>query len=234
VPVQIRTGLDVLERQGFAPLTGAVVGLVTNQTGIDAEGRRAIDLFAGATNLRLHAIFSPEHGITGDANTAVAFNGTSGKVSFGDAFDYAAKAAFSLEAWVQPSVVDATSRRIFSKETSDVAGAQGYYLVSNSTRVSFARLRDDNYETLSGPAMVAGARYHVVVTYDGTWMRLYINGVQVDASPSANSLLDTTALFTVGAKSSGGGEWGGAIDEPAVYRQALSASMVMAHYQAGL
>ena len=69
--LRVRSGLDVLERQGFAPLTGAVVGLVTNQTGVDAQGRRAIDLFAGATNLRLHAIFSPEHGITGDANTDV-------------------------------------------------------------------------------------------------------------------------------------------------------------------
>jgi uncharacterized protein YbbC (DUF1343 family) len=68
----VRTGLDVLARQDFAPLTGAVVGLVTNQTGVDAQGRRAIDLFAGATNLRLQAIFSPEHGITGDANSDVA------------------------------------------------------------------------------------------------------------------------------------------------------------------
>jgi uncharacterized protein YbbC (DUF1343 family)/CubicO group peptidase (beta-lactamase class C family) len=71
VPAPIRTGLDVLEHQGFAPLTGAVVGLVTNQTGIDAHGRRAIDLFAGATNLRLHAIFSPEHGIGGDVDAEV-------------------------------------------------------------------------------------------------------------------------------------------------------------------
>jgi len=65
-------------------------------------------------------------------------------------------------------------------------------------------------------------------------MRLYINGVQVDASPSANSLLDSTAPFTIGAKSSGGGEFAGTMDEPAVYRQALSSTMVMAHYQAGL
>jgi uncharacterized protein YbbC (DUF1343 family)/CubicO group peptidase (beta-lactamase class C family) len=69
---QVRTGLDVLARQGFAPLTGAIVGLVTNQTGVDAQRRRAIDLFAGATNLRLQAIFSPEHGITGEANSDVA------------------------------------------------------------------------------------------------------------------------------------------------------------------
>jgi uncharacterized protein YbbC (DUF1343 family) len=48
------------------------VGLVTNQTGIDARGRRNIDLLATAPGVKLAAIFSPEHGITGDANTDVA------------------------------------------------------------------------------------------------------------------------------------------------------------------
>src|SRR5439155_7906790 len=59
------SGLDVLVERGFAPLRGHAVGLVTNQTGIDARGRRAIDLIAGAPGVRLQAIFSPEHGIAG-------------------------------------------------------------------------------------------------------------------------------------------------------------------------
>lgn len=67
----VRTGLDVLVEQNFAPFQGHTVGLVTNQTGVDAQGRRAIDLFASAPGVRLTAIFSPEHGITGDATTDV-------------------------------------------------------------------------------------------------------------------------------------------------------------------
>jgi uncharacterized protein YbbC (DUF1343 family)/CubicO group peptidase (beta-lactamase class C family) len=67
----VRTGLDVLARQNFAPLAGYSVGLVTNQTGRDASGRRAIDLLAAAPGVRLTAIFSPEHGLSGDANTDV-------------------------------------------------------------------------------------------------------------------------------------------------------------------
>lgn len=63
----VRTGLDVLAAQGFAPLGRHRVGLVTNQTGVDARGRRAIDLLASAPGVRLQAIFSPEHGLTGDA-----------------------------------------------------------------------------------------------------------------------------------------------------------------------
>jgi uncharacterized protein YbbC (DUF1343 family)/CubicO group peptidase (beta-lactamase class C family) len=65
----VRSGLDVLAAQNFATLQGYSIGLVTNQTGIDGQGRRAIDLLAAAPKVKLHAIFSPEHGITGDQNS---------------------------------------------------------------------------------------------------------------------------------------------------------------------
>jgi uncharacterized protein YbbC (DUF1343 family)/CubicO group peptidase (beta-lactamase class C family) len=70
-PERVLTGLDVLADQKFAMLSGHAVGLVTNQTGIDLRGRRAIDLIAGAPGVRLQAIFSPEHGLMGQANTDV-------------------------------------------------------------------------------------------------------------------------------------------------------------------
>jgi uncharacterized protein YbbC (DUF1343 family)/CubicO group peptidase (beta-lactamase class C family) len=64
------TGLDRLVADDFAPLAGRTVGLITNQTGIDSQGRRAVDLLAAAPQVKLKALFSPEHGITGlvDAN----------------------------------------------------------------------------------------------------------------------------------------------------------------------
>ena len=70
-PGRVRTGLDVVAAQNFAMFAGHSVGLVTNQTGVDAQGRRAIDLFADAPGVRLQAIFSPEHGLGGDATTDV-------------------------------------------------------------------------------------------------------------------------------------------------------------------
>ncbi len=71
-PGGVRTGLDVVRDQKFAAFVGQSIGLVTNQTGVDAAGRRAIDLFAAAPGVRLQAIFSPEHGILGEAITDVA------------------------------------------------------------------------------------------------------------------------------------------------------------------
>ena len=58
-------GIDVLARDGFAALKGRRVGLITNHTGRDREGRSTIDLLKAAPGVTLVALFSPEHGIRG-------------------------------------------------------------------------------------------------------------------------------------------------------------------------
>ena len=52
--------------------SGKRVGLITNQTGVDSQGRRTIDVLAHAPGVKLVALFSPEHGIAGSADAAVA------------------------------------------------------------------------------------------------------------------------------------------------------------------
>src|SRR5712691_15087 len=64
-PGRVQTGLDVLEAEKFAPLRGKHVGLITNHTGVDAQGRSTIDLLAHASGVHLAALFSPEHGLAG-------------------------------------------------------------------------------------------------------------------------------------------------------------------------
>jgi len=59
-----RTGLDVLAAQKFQPLAGKRVGLITNQTGIDRQGRRNVDLMRQA-GIAVAALFAPEHGLFG-------------------------------------------------------------------------------------------------------------------------------------------------------------------------
>lgn len=61
---RVMTGLDVLEQSKFAPFEGRQVGLITNQTGIDRQGRRNVDVMLAA-GIKVAAIFTPEHGITG-------------------------------------------------------------------------------------------------------------------------------------------------------------------------
>lgn len=61
---EVQTGLDVLVANGFAPFQGKRVGLITNHTGINRDGKRNIDLMVAA-GVNLVALFSPEHGISG-------------------------------------------------------------------------------------------------------------------------------------------------------------------------
>jgi uncharacterized protein YbbC (DUF1343 family)/CubicO group peptidase (beta-lactamase class C family) len=70
----VKTGVDMLEERNFDALKVAGVakprvGLVTNQTGVDSQGRRTIDVLAHAPQVQLTAIFSPEHGVQGTADT---------------------------------------------------------------------------------------------------------------------------------------------------------------------
>ena len=61
----VELGIDTLRAQGFAPLVGKRVGLVTNQTGVDSNGTKTRILLRKAPNVRLVALYSPEHGIDG-------------------------------------------------------------------------------------------------------------------------------------------------------------------------
>ncbi|HET6979586.1 MAG TPA: exo-beta-N-acetylmuramidase NamZ domain-containing protein [Pyrinomonadaceae bacterium] len=63
--VKVLNGIDVLERDNFKQLAGMRVGLVTNHTGRDREGRPTIDVLNKAPGVKLVALFSPEHGIRG-------------------------------------------------------------------------------------------------------------------------------------------------------------------------
>jgi uncharacterized protein YbbC (DUF1343 family)/CubicO group peptidase (beta-lactamase class C family) len=71
---KVLTGIDILEERKFDPLHIANVakpriGLLTNQTGLDSRGKRTIDVLDGVPGTQLVAIFSPEHGIQGTADT---------------------------------------------------------------------------------------------------------------------------------------------------------------------
>jgi uncharacterized protein YbbC (DUF1343 family)/CubicO group peptidase (beta-lactamase class C family) len=69
----VKNGIDVLEAHNFdilkQPEGKKRIGLVTNQTGLDSDGRRTIDILAQAPGISLDAIFSPEHGVAGTVDT---------------------------------------------------------------------------------------------------------------------------------------------------------------------
>ena len=79
LPGAVKNGIDVLEEHDFRELRiyrgqTVKIGLVTNETGSDSLGRRTIDVLAHASGIQLAAIFSPEHGILGSADSTDIHN----------------------------------------------------------------------------------------------------------------------------------------------------------------
>lgn len=68
---RVLNGIDVLYRENFRALAGRRVGLITNQTGLAADGTPTIDLLHRSEACDLVALFSPEHGIRGIEDSRV-------------------------------------------------------------------------------------------------------------------------------------------------------------------
>ncbi len=62
----VKTGIEVLENTGYADLLGKRVGLITNPTGVNSKLKSSIDILFDASEVKLVALYGPEHGVRGD------------------------------------------------------------------------------------------------------------------------------------------------------------------------
>jgi uncharacterized protein YbbC (DUF1343 family) len=79
---RVKPGIEVLRESGFEALKGKRVGLITNPTGVDNSLKATIDILNEAPDVKLVALFAPEHGVRGDI-TAGASVGNSVDASTG-------------------------------------------------------------------------------------------------------------------------------------------------------
>ncbi len=77
---KVKLGIDVLEERNFDMFQDGRkkrIGIITNQTGLDSQGRRTIDVLKtapGTDLVAVMAVFSPEHGATGTLDTTEVGN----------------------------------------------------------------------------------------------------------------------------------------------------------------
>ena len=71
-PANVTLGDEVFLRETWRTLRGRRVGIVTNQTGVTSQLESIVDAMRRNPDIRLRAIYSPEHGLRGD-QTAGAY-----------------------------------------------------------------------------------------------------------------------------------------------------------------
>jgi uncharacterized protein YbbC (DUF1343 family) len=79
----VSLGIDELEKSNFALLQGKRVGLVTNPSGVDSQGRSAISiLYHGqSAGFKLVKLFGPEHGIDGQTKAGASVGNSRDRMS---------------------------------------------------------------------------------------------------------------------------------------------------------
>lgn len=176
--------------------------------------------------------------LVGDADTAVDLPTASDYVDCGDddAFSpITTNDEFSIECWVR--IDDAGV--FYAKGDTD---NWEYQLQVNMASVGWRMTLFDT--TSSGgvydridylPSVIPGPTdwTHLVVTCDGSTMRLYENGVEVASTPQTVTSRNGTAPLFLGGRAAMSAFFNGSLDECAYYGYGLSSEQVLTHYQAG-
>jgi len=154
---------------------------------------------------------------SGKYGNALAFNGTSATVNIPDSASLHLTTGMTLEAWVYPTNVAGAWRDVIMK------GSDEYYLEATSSAGPPATGGKTIGGALTGSsALPANTWSHLAGTYDGTTLRLYVNGAEVASRAQTGSIATTTNPLQIGGDSFFGQYFQGMIDEVRVYNRALT------------
>ncbi len=162
---------------------------------------------------------------TGKYGGALSFDGINDVVTVNDADSLDFTTGFSMEAWVNPTSAGNWSDVLFKQGP---AGMNYSLYANNGTNKPVAQVYLSNAEQ-NAPgtgAVPLNTWTHLASTYDGTTLRLYVNGVQVGTKAISGSLLNTPNPLTIGGNAVWSEFFSGQIDEVRLYNRALSATEI--------
>ena len=173
----------------------------------------------------------------GKVGQAFSFGG-SNNVIIGDAPDLNPTSALTIEVWVFMTEENWDHRDIVSKD-GEWSDRQYLLTVSDISRFRAHVWTVNGTNYFDGNTEVAvDTWYHVAMTYDGQWLKLFVNGI-LDGSSSASTgaVVTTSQPMRLGGGEPSGGlpyYFTGLIDEPTIYNRALTTNEISAIYSAGI
>ena len=205
------------------------LGETSGTTAADATGAPAGAIKGGVT-------LGQPGALVGDANTAMAFDGSTGYISVANRAELNPTGDFTVEAWVKPSVVGGVTGAIVHKGGSTGNSVWQYRLsLTSSGKWRGTAFSGSTAFAVTDPGTpAANAWTYLALTRSGGTLTLYVNGLSVATAAMTGATNTSTGLLAIGRTGSASADYfPGAIDEAALYPTALSSSRIFAHYTAG-
>ncbi len=207
--------------QSTATTSGSVAGLIAAYTFDEGSGTTLTDFTGNGHN---GTIANATWTNNGKYGKALVFNGTNSIVTIPDSPQLRLTTGMTLEAWVNPS------RTLSGWDDVVYKGNDNYGLEASSTpnpNPAIGGTFGSNDVFIAAPTALAPSTWtHLAGTYDGTTLRLYVNGAQAASSPQSAPLLTSSNPLQIGGDSIFGQFFQGTIDEVRVYNLALTQSQI--------
>ncbi len=163
--------------------------------------------------------------MNGRFGKALVFNGTNSRVFVNASSSLNFTAGMSLEAWVFPTAAQTGNRTIIYRE-QDVAYLRASQAARARVPAGGGTIGGTVLQTTGSTALALNTWQFLTVTYDGTILRLYVNGTQVASGTATGALATSLNPLWIGGNNPFGEYFQGRIDEVRVYNRALSAAEI--------
>jgi len=164
--------------------------------------------------------------VTGKNAGALRFDGKNDYIEK-TSFSGLSSSAITVEAWVKGNF-NSNWVRILNHEWESSSGS--WLLFLKNSEVDFGLYTTSQVKAIKTIALNNNTWYHIVGTYDGTTVKVYVNGVLGVSQPVSTSL-DSSGNIDVGGKDAG--SFNGLIDDVHIYNLALTEAEVKYHYNQG-
>lgn len=168
--------------------------------------------------------------VAGKINSGLSFNVATAWIAVANSASLNPSNNITIEAWVKWEINPTLAppyASIVSKNFDRQYRLQHNY---NNTKFEFA-IAMNYIASLTTPQ--AGKWYHLVGTYNGSIIRLYVNGVEESSRSYSGTITGSAEPLVIGARSDASRSFKGSVDEVAVYNRALTDSEIVDRYDRG-
>ena len=158
----------------------------------------------------------------------MSFDGNNDWITVNDANALDLTTGMTLMAWVKPAATNQDGRTVLIKERPNGL-AYGLYAADGANRppAGYINRSGRNRAVVGNSALPINVWTHLAATYDGSVMRLFVNGTQVASRNQTGAITTSSGALRIGGNSVWGDYFAGLIDEVRIYNRASAPGQIV-------